>query len=62
MIARVLVSFTVTALSKVAEPSPHMASQVEAAAVTELVSLTAVPAKIPNATPEVVSIPISCPK
>ena len=36
-------------------------TQVEAAAVTEEVSLTAVPAKTPNASPEVVSKPIICP-
>lgn len=52
MMARVLVSFTVTALSRVAEPRFHMLSQVEAQAVTEEVSLTAVPAKIPKASPE----------
>ena len=40
MIARVRVSFTVTAVSRVAEPRFHMLSQVEAAAVTEDVSLT----------------------
>ena len=51
MIANVRVSFTVTALSNVAEPSPYRESQVEAAAVTEDVSFTAVPAKIPNASP-----------
>ena len=51
IIASVLVSFTVTALSKVAEPRLYMESQVEAAAVTEEVSFTAVPAKIPKASP-----------
>ena len=35
IIASVLVSFTVTALSKVAEPRLYMESQMEAAAVTE---------------------------
>ena len=54
---RVLVSFTVTALSKVAVPNPHILSHVEAAAVTEDVSFTAVPANIPNASPEVVENP-----
>ena len=49
MIASVLVSLTVTALSSVADPRPNIVSQVEAAAVTEEVSLTAVPAKIPKA-------------
>lgn len=57
MIARVRVSLTVTALSRVAEPRFHMPSQVEAAAVTEEVSLIAVPAKIPKASPEVVLKP-----
>lgn len=61
MIARVLVNLTVTALSKVAAPRFHMLSQVEAHAVTEEVSLTAVPAKMPKASPEVVSNPIACP-
>lgn len=62
MMAKVLVSFTVTALSKVADPRFHMLSQVAAVAVTEEVSFTAVPAKIPKASPEPVSKPISCPK
>lgn len=57
MMARVRVSFTVTALSRVWLPRPHMLSQVEAAAVTEEVSFTAVPAKMPKASPEVVSKP-----
>ena len=61
MIARVLVSFTVTALSNVSLPNPHMLSQVDAHAVTEDVSLTAVPAKIPNASPDAVSNPIMAP-
>lgn len=61
IIANVRVSFTVTALSNVAEPSPYKESQVEAAAVTEDVSLTAVPAKIPNASPLVVENPNSAP-
>lgn len=54
MIAKVLVSFTVTAVSRVREPRFHIVSQVDAAAVTEEVSLIAVPAKIPNAMPSVV--------
>ena len=49
MIARVLVNLTVTALSRVSVPKFHKLSQVEAAAVTDEVSLTAVPAKIPKA-------------
>ena len=62
MMARVLVSFTVTAVSSVAEPRFHMLSQVEAAAVTEDVSFTAVPAKIPKASPVFVAKPMSFPK
>ncbi len=58
---RVRVSFTVTALSKVAEPKEYNESQVEAAAVTEEVSLIAVPANIPKASPEVVEKPINVP-
>lgn len=54
MIASVLVSLTVTALSKVALPKCHIESHVDAVAVTDEVSLTAVPAKIPNASPFVV--------
>ena len=57
IIARVRVSFTVTALSRVSEPRFHIASQVEAQAVTEDVSFTAVPAKIPKASPFVVENP-----
>ena len=57
IIASVLVSLTVTALSRVWLPSPYILSQVEAAAVTEEVSLIAVPAKIPNASPDVWSKP-----
>jgi hypothetical protein len=53
MMAKVLVNLTVTALSIVAEPKWYMLSQVEEAAVTEEVSLIAVPAKIPKASPEV---------
>ena len=52
IIARVRVSFTVTALSSVWLPSPYRLSQVEAAAVTDEVSFTAVPANTPNASPE----------
>ena len=59
MMASVRVSFTVTALSSVAEPRFHMLSQVAAVAVTEDVSFTAVPAKMPNASPEVVSKPMA---
>ena len=62
IIARVRVSFTVTAVSSVAEPSPHILSHVEAAAVTEEVSFTAVPAKIPKASPVFVAKPMSFPK
>ena len=61
IIASVLVSFTVTALSSVAVPSPHMLSQVDAAAVTDDVSFTAVPAKMPNASPLIVENPSTCP-
>ena len=49
IIAKVLVSFTVTALSKVSCPKEQILSQVEATAVTDDVSFTAVPAKIPKA-------------
>ena len=62
MMASVLVSLTVTALSSVSEPRPHIASQVLAAAVTEDVSFTAVPANMPKASPEAVSKPIRLPK
>ena len=61
MIARVLVSFTVTALSRVSEPRLCILSQVEAHAVTEDVSFTAVPAKIPKASPLAVSNPMAVP-
>ena len=61
IMASVRVSFTVTAVSSVAEPRFHILSQVEAQAVTEDVSLTAVPAKIPNASPLPVSNPTSFP-
>lgn len=59
--AKVLVSFTVTALSSVAEPRFHMLSHVAAVAVTEEVSLTAVPAKMPKGSPEAMLKPIICP-
>lgn len=59
IIASVLVSFTVTALSSVCEPKFHIPSQEEAAAVTDDVSFTAVPAKIPNALPSAVENPIN---
>ena len=61
IIASVLVSLTVTALSSDCVPRCHILSHVDAAAVTEDVSFTAVPAKIPNASPLVVLIPIICP-
>lgn len=61
IIARVRVSFTVTALSSVIEPRFHIESQVEAVAVTDYVSFTAVPAKIPNNSPLFVGNPIKCP-
>ena len=62
IIASVLVSFTVTALSRVWVPRFHMLSHVEAAAVTDDVSFTAVPAKIPKALPLVVSKPMAFPR
>ena len=61
IIARVRVSFTVTALFSVSLPRFHILSHVDAAAVTEDVSLIAVPAKIPNAPPDVVSKPMTFP-
>ncbi len=57
MIASVRVSLTVTAVLSVSLPRFHMLSQVEAAAVTDEVSLIAVPAKTPKAFPLVVSKP-----
>ena len=60
--ANVLVSLTVTALSRVCVPRFHMLSHVAAAAVTEDVSFTAVPAKIPNASPDKVSKPSALPR
>ena len=62
IIASVRVSLTVTALSSVAFPSPHMLSHVDAQAVTEDVSFTAVPAKIPNGVPSAVLNPIAVPR
>ena len=62
IMASVLVSLTVTALSRVCEPSEYMLSQVDAAAVTLDVSLTAVPANIPNASPDVCENPIRAPR
>ena len=62
IIASVLVSFTVTALSRVALPRFHMLSHVEAHAVTDEVSFTAVPAKIPKGVPSVVLNPIALPR
>ena len=62
MIARVRVSFTVTAVFSVSLPRFHILSQVEAAAVTEDVSLIAVPANIPKAFPLVVSKPSAFPR
>ena len=61
MIAKVLVNFTITALSRVAVPKLCIVSQVEAVAVTADVSLTAVPAKMPKASPLVVSNPKALP-
>ena len=61
MMARVLVSFTVTALSRVWVPRFHILSHVDAAAVTEEVSFIAVPEKIPKASPLKVSKPIIFP-
>ena len=61
IIASVRVSFTVTALCSVSLPRFHILSQVDAAAVTDDVSLIAVPAKIPNASPALVSNPIALP-
>ena len=61
MIASVRVSLTVTAVLSVSLPRFHMLSQVEAAAVTDEVSLIAVPAKTPKAFPLVVSKPSAFP-
>lgn len=57
IIASVRVSFTVTAVFSVSLPSFHILSQVEAAAVTEEVSLIAVPANNPEGV-----YPVSKPK
>ena len=57
IIARVRVSLTVAALSSVWLPSPHILSHVAAAAVTDDVSLIAVPANIPNGSPLIVEKP-----
>lgn len=62
IIARVRVSFTVTALSRVSTPRWFIASQVDAAAVTDEVSFTAVPANTPNGVPEVVEKPKKVPR
>lgn len=61
IIASVRVSFTVTAVFSVSLPSFHILSQVEAAAVTEEVSLIAVPANNPKELPLVVSKPSALP-
>ena len=61
IIASVRVSFTVTAVFSVSLPRFHILSQVEAAAVTEEVSLIAVPANNPKAPPPVVSKPSALP-
>ena len=61
IIASVRVSFTVTAVFSVSLPRFHILSQVEAAAVTDEVSLIAVPAKIPKASPLLVENPSSAP-
>ena len=50
------------ALSSVELPSPHILSHVAAAAVTDDVSLIAVPAKIPKASPLTVENPNILPK
>lgn len=62
IIASVLVSLTVAALSRVEDPSPHILSHVAAAAVTEDVSFIAVPANIPNASPLTVENPRILPR
>ena len=61
IMASVLVNFTVTALFNVSLPRFHMLSQVDAAAVTDDVSLIAVPAKIPKGSPFTVSNPMAFP-
>jgi len=62
IIAKVLVNLTVTALSRVAEPNLNILSHVAAAAVTDDVSLIAVPAKMPKASPEVLEKPSHTPR
>ena len=62
MIAKVLVSLTVTALSNVADPKWYKESHVDAAAVTLDVSFTAVPANTPNPSPLTVENPSNPPK
>lgn len=62
IIARVLVNFTVTALSSVWLPRLNIVSHVDAHAVTDDVSLTADPANIPKALPSVVENPIIRPR
>lgn len=62
IMASVRVNLTVTALLSVALPKCHILSQVDAAAVTEDVSLMAVPANIPNASPCNVSKPMALPR
>ena len=62
IIAKVLVNLTVTALSRVAEPKLYMLSHVAAAAVTDDVSLIAVPAKTPKASPDMLEKPSHTPR
>ena len=62
IMASVRVSFTVTAVLRVELPRFHMLSHVEAAAVTEEVSLMAVPANNPKEAPIVVSNPSAFPR
>ena len=62
IIAKVRVNLTVLALSRVWLPSPHILSHVVAAAVTDDVSLIAVPANNPNGPPSTVENPMSLPK
>ena len=61
IIASVRVSFTVTTVFSVSLPRFHILSQVEAAAVTEEVSLIAVPANNPKELPLVVLKPSALP-
>lgn len=62
IIARVLVNLTVTALSRVEDPKLYILSHVDAAAVTDEVSLIAVPANMPKASPLAVENPSHEPK